>query len=165
MNAILVSVVMAVSVQDFIEGAEIGTADQYVALESHGKYHAEKGDKSGPKTVLNGSWKMKDGADVEKDALLYRIDPRDFQAALDQVKAQAQRDTAAHAYSRVSQHRNAVLSKDGWVAQDAADQTNSALQQAEATLSADQAAILPFVITCIADERRLVQDVDLGYRQ
>jgi hypothetical protein len=31
--------------------------------------------------------------------------------------------------------------------------------------AADQAAILPFVITCIADERALVQDVDMGYYQ
>jgi hypothetical protein len=31
--------------------------------------------------------------------------------------------------------------------------------------AADQAAILPFVITCVQDERRLVQEVDLGYQQ
>jgi membrane fusion protein, multidrug efflux system len=82
-----------------------------------------------------------DGADVKEGDLLYRIDPRDYQAALDQVKAQAQRDAAAQDYSRASQHRNAVLSKQGWVAQDTADQTNSTLHQAEATLAADQAAI------------------------
>lgn len=82
-----------------------------------------------------------DGADVKEGDLLYRIDPRDYQASLDQVKAQAQRDAAAHDYSRMSQHRNAVLSKDGWVAQDTSDQTTSALRQAEATLGADQAAI------------------------
>src|SRR3954462_148829 len=40
-----------------------------------------------------------DGADVEKDALLYRIDPRDYQAALDQAKAQVQRDAAALDYA------------------------------------------------------------------
>jgi hypothetical protein len=31
--------------------------------------------------------------------------------------------------------------------------------------AADQAAILPFVITCIVDDRALVQDVDMGYYQ
>ena len=36
-----------------------------------------------------------DGADVKQGELLYKIDPRDFQAALDQAKAQAQRDVAA----------------------------------------------------------------------
>jgi len=82
-----------------------------------------------------------DGADVKQGQLLYRIDPRDFQAALDQVKAQAQHDSAAFDYSRLSQHRNATLSKDGWVTQDTFDQTTSTLHQAEATLAADAAAI------------------------
>src|SRR6185312_7586810 len=40
-----------------------------------------------------------DGADVEKGMLLYRIDPRDYQAALDQAKAQVQRDVAALDYA------------------------------------------------------------------
>src|ERR1700755_2485657 len=35
-----------------------------------------------------------DGADVEGGTLLYQIDPRDYRAALDQAKAQLQRDTA-----------------------------------------------------------------------
>src|SRR3984885_119518 len=59
-----------------------------------------------------------DGADVKQGDLLYQIDPRDFQATLDQAKAQLQRDTAAYDYSRLSQHRNSVLSHDGWVAKD-----------------------------------------------
>jgi membrane fusion protein, multidrug efflux system len=82
-----------------------------------------------------------DGADVKLGQLLYRIDPRDFQAAFDQVKAQAQHDAAAFDYSRLSQHRNATLSKDGWVTQDTFDQTTSTMHQAEATLAADAAAI------------------------
>ena len=40
---------LAVSVQDFIEGAEVGTAEAYVALESKGRYHAEKVDKAAGK--------------------------------------------------------------------------------------------------------------------
>jgi membrane fusion protein, multidrug efflux system len=55
-----------------------------------------------------------DGADVREGKLLYQIDPRDYQAALNQIKAQTRRDAAAHDYSLVSQHRNSVLSKDGW---------------------------------------------------
>ena len=82
-----------------------------------------------------------DGADVKQGELLYQIDPRDYQAALDQVKAQAQRDAAAHDYARVSQSRNSVLSKDGWVAKDTFDQTTSNFHQSEATLAADAAAI------------------------
>jgi RND family efflux transporter MFP subunit len=82
-----------------------------------------------------------DGADVRKDQLLYQIDPRDYQAALDQVTAQMRRDAAAFDYSRVSQYRNATLAKDGWVAKDTSDQSTSVLGQSQATLSADAAAI------------------------
>ena len=82
-----------------------------------------------------------DGADVKQGDLLYQIDPRDYQAALSQVKAQAQHDAAAYDYSRASQHRNSVLSKDGWVATDTLDQATSNFHQSEATLAADAAAI------------------------
>jgi membrane fusion protein, multidrug efflux system len=56
------------------------------------------------------------------------------------VKAQAQHDSAAYDYSRVSQGRNSVLSKDGWVAKDTFDQTTSNFRQSIATLAADTAA-------------------------
>jgi RND family efflux transporter MFP subunit len=82
-----------------------------------------------------------DGADVKQGQLLYQIDPRDYRAAFNQVKAQAQRDAAAFDYSRLSQGRNAALSKDGWVTRDTFDQTTSTMHQAEATLAADAAAI------------------------
>ena len=82
-----------------------------------------------------------DGADVPPGQLLYQIDPRDYQAALDQASAQARRDAAAFDYSRISQHRTAVLSKDGWATQDAFDQTTSALNQSQATLAADAATV------------------------
>jgi multidrug efflux system membrane fusion protein len=82
-----------------------------------------------------------DGADVKQGELLYQIDPRDYQAALDQAKAQMQHDTAAYDYARVSQHRNSVLSHDGWVAKDTFDQITSNFNQSQATLAADTAAI------------------------
>jgi multidrug efflux system membrane fusion protein len=82
-----------------------------------------------------------DGADVPQGKLLYQIDPRDYQAALDQANAQARRDAAAHDYARISQRRTAVLSKDGWATQDAFDQTTSTLNQSQATLAADAAAV------------------------
>ncbi len=82
-----------------------------------------------------------DGTDVQQGDLLYRIDPRDYQAALDQAKAQAERDAAARDYARANHHRNAVLAQDGWATKDVFDQTSSALHQSEATLAADDAAI------------------------
>ena len=82
-----------------------------------------------------------DGSDVKQGDLLYRIDPRDYAAALAQARAQAQRDAAALDYSRVTQQRSATLTREGWATKDNADQTASALKQAQATLAADQAAI------------------------
>ena len=72
-----------------------------------------------------------DGADVKTSDLIYRIDPRDYQAALDQAKAQVQRDQAALEYARANNHRNSVLVKAGWVTKDAFDQSTSTLRQAE----------------------------------
>src|SRR5258708_8126588 len=82
-----------------------------------------------------------DGADVKTSDLIYRIDPRDYQAALDQAKAQVQRDQAALEYARANKHRKSVLVKAGWVRKDAFDQSTSTLRQAEATLAVDQAAL------------------------
>ena len=88
-----------------------------------------------------GERAVQDGADVKAGDLLYRIDPRDYAAALAQAKAQAQRDAAALDYSRVSQQRSATLSREGWATKDNADQTQSQLKQSQAVLAADQAAI------------------------
>lgn len=82
-----------------------------------------------------------DGTDVEKGQLLYQIDPRDYQAALDQVSAQARRDAAAYDYSQLSHNRNETLTKDGWVTRDTFDHSTSTLRQSQATLAADAAAI------------------------
>ncbi len=82
MISLFVASLMAVSVQDFVEGSEIGTADQYVALESHGKYHAERVDKAIGKTSLNGTWKMKDvGAGLKENNLDQKLGHVDVKVA------------------------------------------------------------------------------------
>jgi multidrug efflux system membrane fusion protein len=43
-----------------------------------------------------------DGADVKSGDLLYKIDPRDLQAALDQAQAQVRRDTASLEYAKAN---------------------------------------------------------------
>jgi multidrug efflux system membrane fusion protein len=83
----------------------------------------------------------RDGADVNEGDLLYRIDPRDYQAAVDQAVAALRRDAAARNYNQSRQARNAQLAKDGWVAKDALEQTASSLQQSDAVLAAGEAAI------------------------
>ncbi len=82
-----------------------------------------------------------DGADVEKDTLLYRIDPRDYRAALDQAKAQHTRDAAALDYASALAQRGAELGKTGALPRDMVDQRASGLKQAEALLAADEAAV------------------------
>jgi membrane fusion protein, multidrug efflux system len=82
-----------------------------------------------------------DGTDVKEGDLLYTIDPRDFQAALDQAKAQAQRDAAALEYARSNLERGSMLAKSGYLAKDTFDQRDSAAHQAEAALAMDQAAV------------------------
>ncbi len=82
-----------------------------------------------------------DGADVKEGDLLYKIDPRDLQAALDQIKAQAARDAASLDYARSNFDRGSELVKSGFVAKDAYDQRESAMRQAEAAVAMDQAAI------------------------
>jgi multidrug efflux system membrane fusion protein len=82
-----------------------------------------------------------DGADVREGDLLYTIDPRDFQAALDQAKALAQRNVAALEYARSNLDRGSTLAQSGFLAKDTLDQRSSAARQAEATLAMDQAAI------------------------
>jgi multidrug efflux system membrane fusion protein len=82
-----------------------------------------------------------DGTDVRTGDLLYRLDPRDFQVALDQAKAQIQRDAASLDYQRASFQRGDSLSKSGWLAKDSFDERTSSLRQAEAALAASQAAL------------------------
>ena len=82
-----------------------------------------------------------DGGDVKSGDLLYQIDPRDLQAALDQASAQAQRDQASLEYAKANFGRGEELVKSGFVTKDAYDQRASAMHQAEAALVADRAAI------------------------
>lgn len=82
-----------------------------------------------------------DGADVAAGDLLYVIDPRDYQAALDRAKAQKQRDIAAREYASSSLERGSELTKSGWLAKDTFDQRSSSLRQADAAITIDEAAI------------------------
>ena len=82
-----------------------------------------------------------DGADVKQGDLLYKIDPRDFQASLDLANAQVERDAASLDYMRSNFKRGTELAKTGNIATDAVDQRGSNMRMAEAALSMDQAAI------------------------
>ncbi len=82
-----------------------------------------------------------EGADVKEGDLLYRIDPDDFEAALDQAKARLQSDQAALEYATSSQKRNAALTATGAVAKDTNEEKTSLMHQAQAAIAADKAAV------------------------
>ncbi|CAN7658437.1 efflux RND transporter periplasmic adaptor subunit [Mesorhizobium sp. LjRoot246] len=82
-----------------------------------------------------------DGVDVRQGDLLYKISPDDFQAALDQAKAQVQRDTATLDYARSNLGRGSELAKSGYLAKDGFDQRTSTLREAQASLALNQAAV------------------------
>jgi multidrug efflux system membrane fusion protein len=82
-----------------------------------------------------------DGADVKADELLYKIDDRDYRAALDQAKAQAQRNLAALDYARSNFNRGDQLVKTGFIARDNYDQRASTLGQSEASVAMDSATV------------------------
>jgi multidrug efflux system membrane fusion protein len=82
-----------------------------------------------------------DGADVRQGDTLYKISPDDFQAALDQAKAQVQRDTATLDYARSNLGRGTELAKSGYLDKDSFDQRTSTLREAQASLALNQAAV------------------------
>ena len=82
-----------------------------------------------------------DGADVEAGTLLYRIDPRDYRAALAQAKAQLEHDVAALEYASALSRRGNELVRTGALSKDVTEQRNSAMKQGEATVAADEAAV------------------------
>jgi len=78
---------------------------------------------------------------VHKGDDLFEIDPADYQIALEQAEAQAQRDGAALDYARENESRKASLTKEGWASTDIYQQTTSTLHQSEGIVALDKAAI------------------------
>ena len=82
-----------------------------------------------------------DGADVKEGDLLYTIDPRDYQAALDSAKAQLQRDKAALDYAKGNVERGTSLANNGYLDKNTFEQRTSALRQSEAAIAIAEAAV------------------------
>jgi HlyD family secretion protein len=101
---------------------------------------------------------------VEPGQLCAKIDPRPYQQALDQAKAnlasavaQLHKDEASLAYAKVNYERDRGLLEDGVVSQDTLDSDRSAYDQAAAQVRLDRATI---------DERRAALEaaqVNLDY--
>lgn len=103
-----------------------------------------------------------DGTDVKAGDLLYRIDPRDYEVALDQAKAQFERDSASLEYLRSNRDRGNELATSGYLAKDSFDQRNSTVRQAEAALAMSRAVMRAAEINLGYTEIRAPFDGRLG---
>jgi membrane fusion protein, multidrug efflux system len=84
---------------------------------------------------------FQEGQNVQKGDLLAQIDPRTYQAQLDQARAKKAQDEAQLANANVSLARNAALLKSRVVDQQTFDTQKYAVDQLQALVAADQAAI------------------------
>lgn len=82
-----------------------------------------------------------EGAHVKKGQLLFRIDPRPFQAEVDRLAAQREQARSQLDLARANARRARLLLAKHAIAQEAADQQTTAAQSAQATLAAANAAL------------------------
>jgi multidrug efflux system membrane fusion protein len=84
---------------------------------------------------------FREGQEVRKGQVLFTIDPRPFQAALEQAQAVLARDTATAKNSTSQQARYEDLYKRGLIARDQYETQSATAAAQQATLAADQAAV------------------------
>ena len=82
-----------------------------------------------------------EGQMVKQGDLLAQIDPRPFQAALDQATAKKAQDEANLANAKLDLARYATLAKQNFATQQQLDTQNSLVNQLSASIAADTAAI------------------------
>jgi len=82
-----------------------------------------------------------EGQEVKAGDSLAQIDPRPFQAALDQAEGQLERDQAQLAGARVDLARYGVLIKQDSIAKQTYDDQAATVHQLEGTVKLDQAAV------------------------
>jgi membrane fusion protein (multidrug efflux system) len=83
----------------------------------------------------------KEGSFVHKGDVLFEIDPRPFQAILDQAKGQLAQAQAQLYLADVNVKRDTPLVKERAIAQSQLDTETAAQMQARATIQADEAAV------------------------
>jgi len=84
---------------------------------------------------------FREGEEVQKGQLLFEIDPRPFQAALDQVRANLARDHAQLLNARQEVTRYQALVQNDLATQEQFDQYKANADAAEAAVTADSAAV------------------------
>lgn len=84
---------------------------------------------------------FREGQDVKTGELLIVIDPRPYQVALDQAKANLQKDEAQLTNAKAQYERNRVLYEQGVIAKQDLDTLQASFGTYEGTIAADKAAI------------------------
>jgi RND family efflux transporter MFP subunit len=84
---------------------------------------------------------FQDGQFVKKGDLLFVIDPRPFEADLQQVQANLERDKAQVVRANLDLTRYSVLAKKEFAPQQQLDQARATSEGASATVKADEAAV------------------------
>ncbi len=84
---------------------------------------------------------FKEGQRVKKGQVLFKIDPRPYEAALRQAEANALRDAAARDQARSQERRYQELLEKNFVSKEAYAQIRTNAATAEATAGASQAAL------------------------
>lgn len=90
---------------------------------------------------------VKDGADVAKDQLLFRIDPRPAQAALQQAQSALAKDQATLAQARSQVERYRDVAAKGYISADQMEQYRTNLGVALAAVKVDEANVAAAKLT------------------
>src|SRR6266699_2789964 len=84
---------------------------------------------------------FKEGALVQKGDVLFELDPRPYQAVLDQAKAKVAQDEAQLSYDEAEYQRNVNLVRTGAVSRSDLDKTSAARGVDIANIAADKALV------------------------
>jgi membrane fusion protein, multidrug efflux system len=84
---------------------------------------------------------FQEGQEVKRGDLLFTIDPRPSQAALDQAQADLQRDEAQLEYARINFAREQKLFQQKLISQDELDTNEASMNTLLGTVAADKASI------------------------
>jgi multidrug efflux system membrane fusion protein len=84
---------------------------------------------------------FREGQEVAKGAMLFRIDPRPFEAALREAEANLAKDMAQAENARVEAERYALMVQKEYVSTDQYDQVRANAEALSATVEADRAQV------------------------
>src|SRR6516162_1483379 len=84
---------------------------------------------------------FKEGQDVKEGDLLFQIDPRAYQAALEQAQATKQKDEANLVGAQTDLDRYEKLLTPGWQTRQSYDQQKAQVAQLQAAIKGDEAQI------------------------